>query len=93
MGQYVAGAILGHDFSARAALHHGNEWVKGKSYRSFGPTGPFLALLPLNRPAAARMLNSLQLHLWCNGELRQSDTTDTLITDVPTMLTVVTLRR
>jgi catechol 2,3-dioxygenase-like lactoylglutathione lyase family enzyme len=52
------------------------QWVKGKSFRTFCPTGPYLYLLD---DTDRDLLESLELRLWVNGELRQSASTADLL--------------
>ncbi len=41
---HVAGYALHNDYSERAwQMEHGGQWVKGKSFDTFAPLGPFLA--------------------------------------------------
>ena len=49
---------------------------RGKSYRTFGPVGPYLCLLDRADVAA---LKSLELQLTVNGEVRQRASTANLI--------------
>jgi 2-keto-4-pentenoate hydratase/2-oxohepta-3-ene-1,7-dioic acid hydratase in catechol pathway len=53
------------------------QWYRGKSYRTFCPTGPVLWLL---EPGEVRdTLQNLEIKLWVNGELRQSANSQQLI--------------
>jgi 2-keto-4-pentenoate hydratase/2-oxohepta-3-ene-1,7-dioic acid hydratase in catechol pathway len=79
--EFVAGVLLVHDFTSRDTQLHQQQWVKGKGYRTFGPTGPWIVLLP-HSTAAAAALRSVRMKLWCNEQLRQDASTDDLITDV-----------
>lgn len=83
--EYVAGVVLVHDFSARAEQLYQQQWVKGKAFRTFGPVGPLLYLLP--ERGAAEILKSIRLQLWVNGELRQDASTADLIHHIPKVIT------
>lgn len=74
--QYVAGLVIFNDVSARDVQLSEGQWLKGKSYRTFGPTGPFLYLLDKEDTA---LIHDLDLKCWVNDELRQSTNTNQLI--------------
>jgi 2,4-didehydro-3-deoxy-L-rhamnonate hydrolase len=82
---HVAGYCLIHDVSERAfQLEHGGQWVKGKSYDSFGPIGPFLATADeIADPHA------LAMTLAVNGETMQSGTTADMIFQVPALVSII----
>ncbi len=72
IGDYVAGVVLCNDISARDVMFGATflQWFEGKSFRTFCPAGPVLALLEPQEVAAT--LANLEISLWLNGELRQS---------------------
>ena len=74
--QYVAGAVIVNDYSARDVQIPQMQFYKGKSFRTFGPVGPYLCLL---EPQDMPLLKDLQLRLSVNGEVRQSDSTRNLV--------------
>lgn len=74
--QYVAGFTIANDVSARDIQIPQEQWDKGKSYRTFCPTGPYLYLLDAGEAA---LLNILELRLWVNGELRQKASTANML--------------
>jgi 2-keto-4-pentenoate hydratase/2-oxohepta-3-ene-1,7-dioic acid hydratase in catechol pathway len=76
LGQYVAGIVIVNDYSARDIQIPQTQFYKGKSFRTFGPVGPYLCLLA---PDEMSCLKSLQLVLKVNGQVRQSDTTANLV--------------
>ena len=79
IGAHVAGVVLANDVSARDVMFGASflQWFQGKSYRTFCPLGPVLYLLePAEVP---RVLESLEIKLWVNGELRQSAISSQLI--------------
>lgn len=74
--EFVAGVVIVNDYSARDIQIPQMQFYKGKSFRTFGPVGPFLCLLG---PADMGYLKKLQLRLTVNGEVRQSDSTANLV--------------
>ena len=79
IGEAIAGVVLSNDVSARDTMFGSTfmQWYLGKSYRTFCPTGPALVLL--RRDEVSEMLESLEINLWLNGELRQSAPSSQLI--------------
>jgi len=76
LGDFVAGLVIVNDYSARDVQIPQMQFYKGKSYRTFGPVGPFLCLLEQDDIAEIRKLN---LVLTVNGEIRQKDSTANLV--------------
>ena len=74
--EYVAGAVIVNDYSARDVQIPQMQFYKGKSFRTFGPVGPHLTLLDAGSIA---QLRQLQLKLSVNGEVRQQDSTANLV--------------
>lgn len=74
--EYVAGIVIVNDYSARDVQIPQMQFYKGKSYRTFGPVGPYLCLL---EPADMPRLKELQLTLTVNDQVRQHDTTRNLV--------------
>lgn len=89
----VAGLCVGQDISDRAVQMAASppQFSLGKSFDTFGPTGP-LIVSPENfgDPSALRITTEV------NGDVRQDDTTADLIFDVPTLVSylshIATLR-
>jgi 2,4-diketo-3-deoxy-L-fuconate hydrolase len=80
--EYVAGYALHNDYSEREwQLERGGQWVKGKSFDTFAPIGPFLA-------TRDEIPNPQALNLWLrvNGEQLQKACTSDLIFGVPTLV-------
>lgn len=73
---YVAGAVIVNDYSARDVQIPQMQFYKGKSFRTFGPVGPWLTLLDASSITA---LKNLQLKLTVNGEVRQQDSSANLV--------------
>jgi 2-keto-4-pentenoate hydratase/2-oxohepta-3-ene-1,7-dioic acid hydratase in catechol pathway len=74
--EYIAGAVIVNDYSARDIQSPQMQFYKGKSYRTFGPIGPYLCLL---EKEDFPKLKELVLTLTVNGTVRQNDTTAGLV--------------
>jgi 2,4-didehydro-3-deoxy-L-rhamnonate hydrolase len=74
--EYVAGVVIVNDYSARDIQIPQSQFYKGKSFRTFGPVGPWLTLIDARDIDA---LGKLQLKLTVNGEIRQHDSTANLV--------------
>ncbi len=74
--EFVAGAVIVNDYSARDVQIPQMQFYKGKSYRTFGPVGPHLALLD---EASVGLVRQLRLTLTVNGQVRQDDGTANLV--------------
>jgi 2,4-didehydro-3-deoxy-L-rhamnonate hydrolase len=82
---HVAGYVLVHDVSERELqLERGGTWDKGKGCDTFGPVGPWLV-------TADEVGSPQKLDMWLdvNGEKRQRGNTNTMIFDVPTLISYV----
>jgi 2-keto-4-pentenoate hydratase/2-oxohepta-3-ene-1,7-dioic acid hydratase in catechol pathway len=80
--KYVAGYVLHNDVSERETqLQRGGQWVKGKSFDSFAPIGPWLL-------TADEVSDPGNLSLWLklNGELMQNDNTREMIFGIPELI-------
>jgi 2,4-didehydro-3-deoxy-L-rhamnonate hydrolase len=76
--KHVAGYCLANDLSERHwQVHRGGQWVKGKSFDTFGPLGPYLV-------TADEIANpqSLPVSLKVNGVMRQNSNTSDMIFSV-----------
>ncbi len=74
--EFIAGAVIVNDYSARDVQIPQMQFYKGKSFRSFGPVGPWLTLLSAREIGG---LKNLDLKLTVNGETRQNDSTKNLV--------------
>lgn len=74
--EYVAGVVVVNDYSARDIQIPQMQFYKGKSFRTFGPVGPYLCLLGRDD---IQSLGNLDLRLSVNGEVRQRDNTCNLV--------------
>lgn len=82
---HVAGYVLHNDYSERAfQLERGGQWVKGKSYDTFAPLGPWMGTKDeIPDP------HNLDLWLSVNGELTQRSNTREFIFDIPTVVSYI----
>lgn len=72
--RHIAGITVGNDVSARDLQHSDEQWVRGKSLDTFGPTGPDLVTLD-------EIEDYHDLDIWTevNGERLQDSATSDLI--------------
>lgn len=68
LADYVGAFVLHNDVSARDVQLPQVQFYKGKSYRTFGPTGPWLTLVD---PEEVARLGDIEMRLDVNGETRQ----------------------
>lgn len=80
--EYVAGYCVHNDVSERDfQLHHGGQWVKGKSADNFAPLGPILVTkTEIEDP------HNLRLWLKLNGKMLQDSNTSDLVFDIPELI-------
>ncbi|MCW7488038.1 fumarylacetoacetate hydrolase family protein [Leptospira meyeri] len=74
--EYIAALFIANDISARDIQLPQLQWYKGKSYRTFFPAGPILAVLD---PNDFDQIDLLKLNLTVNGQLRQSAVTNQMV--------------
>ncbi|WP_207886188.1 fumarylacetoacetate hydrolase family protein [Pseudomonas sp. 30_B] len=74
--EFIAGVVIVNDYSARDIQIPQMQFYKGKSFRTFGPVGPYLCLLG---EKDMHYLKALQLRLTVNGQVRQEDSTANLV--------------
>jgi 2,4-diketo-3-deoxy-L-fuconate hydrolase len=74
--EFIGGVVIVNDYSARDIQIPQRQFYKGKSYRTFGPVGPYLCLL---EPQEMHYLSELNLTLKVNGGVRQQDSTANLV--------------
>jgi 2-keto-4-pentenoate hydratase/2-oxohepta-3-ene-1,7-dioic acid hydratase in catechol pathway len=80
--EHVAGYALHNDYSEREwQLEHGGQWVKGKSFDTYAPLGPFLA-------TTSEIPDPHDLGMWLsvNGERLQESNTSDMIFKVPKLV-------
>ncbi|MEQ8226540.1 MAG: fumarylacetoacetate hydrolase family protein [Rhodospirillales bacterium] len=82
---YIAGYSVMNDVSERAfQLETTGQWVKGKSFDTFAPFGPWL-VTPDEAP------DPQNLHIWCevSGQMMQDGNTKTMVFNVFNLVHVV----
>ena len=82
---YVAGYAVHNDYSERAyQMERGGQWIKGKSWDTFAPLGPWCATTDdIADP------HDLNLSLSVNGERMQRSHTAQLIFNVPQLVSYI----
>jgi len=82
---FVAGYCICHDVSERRSqIERGGQWVKGKSFKTFGPLGPWLVT-----PQSLPTVNEARLWLDVNGERMQDGNTNQMIFSVSDIVSYV----
>ncbi len=82
---YVAGYTICNDLSERSLQKGGpGEWIKAKSYDSFGPIGPWLVTTE-EIPDPQKLALTLDL----NGERMQTGSTSTMVFSVAALLAYI----
>jgi acylpyruvate hydrolase len=82
---YVGGYMNANDVSARDVQFADKQWVRGKSFDTFCPTGPFLVTSDeIGDP------HHLSIRCWVNGEIRQESNTEQLVFKVPELIAFIT---
>ncbi|NUQ24157.1 MAG: fumarylacetoacetate hydrolase family protein [Saprospiraceae bacterium] len=82
---YVAGYVLHNDISERDfQLHHGGQWVKGKSCDTFAPLGPYLV-------TKDEVADPHKLRLWLkvNDVMMQDSNTSDLVHGIPRLVSYI----
>jgi len=82
---HVAGYAVFNDVSERDfQIKYEGQWTKGKSHDTFGPLGPWLV-------TRDEVPDPHHLSMWLdvNGEKRQRGSTETLVFNVPTLVSYV----
>ncbi|WP_405484751.1 fumarylacetoacetate hydrolase family protein [Nocardia sp. NBC_00511] len=77
----VGGYVTANDVTERDGIAGEPTWVKGKSFDTFTPIGPWLVT-----PDEVAEPQSLSLQLWVNGEQRQAGSTGDMVAGVGELL-------
>jgi acylpyruvate hydrolase len=81
---HVAGYTILNDVTARDVQFSNGQWVRGKSFDTFAPAGPYLVTIDeVPDP------QNLHIRLTVNGELRQSSTTANMVFPVSFLVAYV----
>jgi len=78
---YIAGYTMVNDISARDAQFADGQWIRGKSFDSFCPMGPFIVT-----PDEVGNPDNLSIRCRLNGELMQDSNTGKMIFKLPELL-------
>ena len=78
---YVFGYTILNDVSARDFQFRGSQWIPGKSFDTFAPTGPCIVT-----SSEIRDPGNLAIRTWVNGDLRQDGNTRDMIFSVPQII-------
>ena len=82
---FIAGYCICHDVSERKSqIERGGQWVKGKSYKTFGPLGPWLVT-----PQSVPDIGQARLWLDVNDERMQDGNTNQMIFPVADIVSYV----
>ncbi|MCU1614498.1 MAG: 5-carboxymethyl-2-hydroxymuconate delta-isomerase [Frankiales bacterium] len=81
---HVAGYTVANDVSARDAQFRDGQWMRGKSFDTFCPLGPFLTLAD-----AVPDVMDLRITTRLNGQVMQDDRTSSMIFSVPYLISYV----
>lgn len=82
---YIGGYTVVNDVSARDVQFADQQWVRGKSFDTFCPAGPYLVT-----PDEVGDPHELSIQCWINGELRQDSNTKQLIFKIPELIEFIT---
>lgn len=76
VNEYILGYTIANDITARDWQRNGagGQWVRAKNFDTFCPLGP--AIVTAN---SLNLADGLQIRTWLNNELRQEDTTASMI--------------
>jgi len=80
---HVAGYTVLNDVSGRAAQFNDGQYFRGKSYDTFSPMGPTLAVGDDLDP------NAVDVALRVNGETKQESNTDQFIFEIPELVSYI----
>ena len=79
--EYIAGYMCLNDVTARDIQYSDKQWVRGKTFDTFAPTGPYL----LTAEEVADP-HDLDISLTLNGETMQKSNTSNLIYKIPYLI-------
>lgn len=83
--EHIGGYTIVNDVSARDVQFADKQWVRGKSFDTFCPIGPYLVT-----PNEVGNPHHLTIRCWVNGELRQDSSTDQMIFKIPEAIAFIT---
>jgi 2-keto-4-pentenoate hydratase/2-oxohepta-3-ene-1,7-dioic acid hydratase in catechol pathway len=81
---YIAGYTIANDVSARDVQFADRQWVRGKSFDTFCPIGPYL----VTRDEIADP-DHLSIQTWLNGQLMQDSNTSEMVFKIPDIIAFI----
>ena len=84
---YVSGYTCMNDVTDREAQSKDGQWVRSKSYDTFGPIGPRIV-----SPAEIGDPHNLKIEARLNGKTMQSSNTSNLVFNVPFLIAYISAR-
>lgn len=81
---YIFAYTIANDVSARDAQFSDGQWVRGKSFDTYCPIGPYLTLAD-----TAPDISDLRITTRLNGTVMQDDSTKSMIFNVPTLVNYI----
>jgi len=73
----IFGYTVFNDVSARDFQFKDKQWIRGKGFDTFAPTGPCITTR-----SQLQDISNLSIHTWINGELRQNGTTHDMLFNI-----------
>jgi 2-keto-4-pentenoate hydratase/2-oxohepta-3-ene-1,7-dioic acid hydratase in catechol pathway len=83
--EYIAGYSIVNDVSARDVQFSDRQWVRGKSFDTFCPIGPYLATRD-----EIENTDNLKIQTRLNGELVQNSSTKEMVFKIPDIVSFIT---
>lgn len=81
---YVAGYTILNDVSARDIQFSDRQWLRGKTFNTFAPMGPFLVTKDeVEEP------HNLDIKVKVNGRMMQNSNTENMIFDIPHLVSFI----
>ena len=82
--EYVAGYTIANDVSARDVQFADGQWIRGKSFDTFCPIGPFVITAD-----ALPDPHTLDIQCRVNGQILQDSNTEEMIFQIPYLISYV----
>lgn len=81
---YVLGYTIGNDVSARDCQFPDKQWVRGKTFDTFLPLGPYIVT-----PDEVGDVHNLRIRLELNGQTMQDSSTSKMIFSIPQIISFI----
>lgn len=82
--EHVLGYTIGNDVSARDCQFPDKQWVRGKTFDTFLPLGPFIV-----SPDEVGDVHNLRIRLELNGQTMQDSSTSKMIFSIPEIISFI----